>query len=122
MKNIDFISRAVAKEKQIPLKDVNELLNYYWNTVKQEVYEFEKESIYMRNLGTLQIHYLLYRKQIKMIIEKIRKCEDPQKKENMRKHLRRMLTMRTQVTETNWKFYARKNNKKQKENTGGNQE
>lgn len=122
MKNIDFIVKSVSKELQLPEEDVKDLLKIYWKEVLDNITSFEKEAIYIRNIGTLHINYFLMRRQVKKAIQDLRMSKTPERTERIKTYLRKVLKMRAQVSETNWKYNGKFSIKKQKKNIGRNQE
>lgn len=122
MKNIDFIVKSVSKELQLPEEDIKDLLKIYWKEVLDNITSFEKEAIYIRNIGTLHINYFLMRQQVKKAIQDLRVSKTPERTEKIKTYLRKVLKMRAQVSSTNWKYNGRFSIKKQKKNIGRNQE
>lgn len=112
MKNIDFIVKSVSKELDYPEEDIKDLLRIYWKEVIDNISPFEKEAIYLRNLGTFQISYWLLRQQVTHAIKDYRYTNNPARKEKIIKYLTKVLKMREQTSQTNNIFNsARKNNK-----------
>lgn len=54
---VDLISKDVAKEFDLPEKDVHKLIMFYWKKIKYHRLNFTDLELYLRGLGTFKVIY-----------------------------------------------------------------
>jgi hypothetical protein len=78
MKNIDYVTKKVAKELQLNEDIVSKIYyDFYWkNVVFPKIKSFEYTAITLPKLGTLYLSYYKLRKEITDIIFRLRRVRD----------------------------------------------
>lgn len=70
--NIDIINKQVAKQNNIPLKDVEFVNKFYWQRIRQHIYSYSPYPINITNIGVLFHNKSLNKRNIELTIKKIR--------------------------------------------------
>ena len=55
MKNIDYVNKKQASEKNLPIATIEAVNNYFWNSVKTRMRNLESQNIYIKELGTIEV-------------------------------------------------------------------
>lgn len=100
MKNIDYIIKKTAMDLEMPEEKVREVISFYWKDIKGNMDKLEHEAIFIKNLGTIYVPYLPFRRYLESMIKSYR--NNP--KEYKLSLIKRMLFLRNKLTK---KFYNR---------------
>ncbi|XAI97422.1 hypothetical protein [Leptolyngbya phage Lbo-JY46] len=76
MKNIDYIIKKLAKEKNIPEKVVESVYKFYWKKgVFDNLRNYNHIALSMPKIGTFHISYVKIRSEILEIIKRIKRVK-----------------------------------------------
>lgn len=108
MKNIDYINSVIAKKYSLNPDIIKKINSNYWNTVKAEMRSVENQSVFLKEIGTIEVSQFKINRhiaQIRTYIKNMRgskKFTDAKKEIIINKYKERYskcLKMRKQVDE-----------------------
>jgi hypothetical protein len=79
MRDINFVIKTVAKQKELPEDTVKKVYNLYWKVVKEKVDSGLYTAIDIKNVGSFAPNYWWICKKIREIIKSIRNPKSTEK-------------------------------------------
>lgn len=70
--NIEIVNKQIATKLNMPERDVEQINKFYWQRVKQHIYDYNPAPLNISNVCVLYPTAKLNKKMIQLIIKKIR--------------------------------------------------
>lgn len=108
MRDINFVIKTVAKEKNLSEEVVGLIYTAYWKRIIKMLKSYKHESIYVKNIGTFYLSYSLLYKDIKTYISLYRRSTKKREKNQYLKKIKNLLRLRSKVSSIYYDKFTKK--------------
>lgn len=108
MRDINFVIKSVAKEKNIDEEIVKKIYMAYWKKIVNVMKSGKYQNVFIKNVGSFGITYPALRKEIIYYINCIRAIDDKKIKKELKEKLRVYLKIRSKVSQNYYGRFTKK--------------